>query len=55
MAAGGTLSLLTLNCGLLKIGLFGRPILQPAPFIDERLAALPAALRGVDADIIALQ
>jgi endonuclease/exonuclease/phosphatase family metal-dependent hydrolase len=54
-AVAATLSLLTLNCGLLRIGVFGRTLLQPAPFIGERLAALPAALREVDADLIALQ
>ena len=48
-------SLLTLNCGLLRIGALGRTLLQPAPFIAERLAALPGALRSVGADIIALQ
>lgn len=51
----GSVSLLTLNCGLLRIGALGRALLEPAPFIAPRLAALPAALRGVDADIIALQ
>lgn len=50
-----SLSFLTLNCGLLRIGALGRTLLQPAPFIAERLAALPAALRSVDADIVALQ
>jgi len=55
MAAGGALSLLTLNCGLLRIGLLGRALLEPAPFIRERLAALPGALREIDADIVALQ
>lgn len=50
-----SLTLLTLNCGLLRLGLLGRALLEPAPFIAERLAALPAALRAVDADIIALQ
>ncbi len=55
MAGGGALSLLTLNCGLLRIGLFGRALLEPAPFIAERLDASPAALREVDADIVALQ
>ena len=50
-----TLSLLTLNCGLFRIGALGRVLLEPAPFIAPRLAALPAALRQVDADIIALQ
>src|SRR5690606_3179624 len=54
-AVAAAVSLLTLNCGLLRIGALGRALLQPAPFIAERLAALPAALRGVDADIIALQ
>ncbi len=52
---GAAVSLLTLNCGLLRIGALGRVLLEPAPFIAERLAALPAALRGVDADIVALQ
>jgi endonuclease/exonuclease/phosphatase family metal-dependent hydrolase len=50
-----TLSLLTLNCGLLRISALGRTLLEPAPFIADRLAALPAALRTVGADIIALQ
>ncbi len=50
-----SVSLLTLNCGLLRIGALGRALLEPAPFIAPRLAALPAALRDVDADIIALQ
>lgn len=50
-----SLSLLTLNCGLLRIGALGRTLLQPAPFISERLAALPAALRSAGADIVALQ
>lgn len=50
-----SVSLLTLNCGLLRIGALGRALLEPAPFIAERLAALPAALREVDADIVALQ
>lgn len=50
-----SVSLLTLNCGLLRIGALGRALLEPAPFIAPRLAALPAALRRVDADIIALQ
>ena len=50
-----TLSLLTLNCGLLRISALGRTLLEPAPFIADRLAALPAALRAVDADIVALQ
>ncbi len=53
MAAAVTL--LTLNCGLLRIGALGRVLLEPAPYIAPRLAALPAALRAVDADIIALQ
>lgn len=50
-----SVSLLTLNCGLLRIGALGRALLEPAPFIAERLAALPAALRAVGADIVALQ
>jgi sphingomyelin phosphodiesterase 2 len=50
-----SLSLLTLNCGLLRLGLLGRALLEPAPYIRERFAALPEALRAVDADIVALQ
>ncbi len=50
-----TVSLLTLNCGLLRIGALGRVLLEPAPHIAPRLAALPEALRSVDADIVALQ
>jgi endonuclease/exonuclease/phosphatase family metal-dependent hydrolase len=41
-----------LNAGLLS-ALGGR--LEFAPFVAERLAALPAALRRLDADIVALQ
>lgn len=55
MPGAPTLSLLTLNCGLLRLGLLGRALLEPAPFIKERLAALPTALRAVDADLVALQ
>jgi endonuclease/exonuclease/phosphatase family metal-dependent hydrolase len=45
-------SLLTLNAGLLR--LFGSRI-QPAPFVAERLEALPDALLQSGVDLIALQ
>jgi endonuclease/exonuclease/phosphatase family metal-dependent hydrolase len=46
------LRLATLNVGLLR--LFGS-LVQPAPYVEERLAALPRALRALGAQIIALQ
>ncbi len=50
-----SLSLLTLNCGLLRIEAFGRKLIEPAPFIAARFAALTPALGAIDADIVALQ
>jgi len=44
--------ILTYNVGLLDF-LFGR--VRPAPYVEERLRALPGALLELDADIIALQ
>lgn len=46
------LRIVTLNAGLLSV-LGGR--VEFAPFVAERLAALPAELRRLDADIVALQ
>ncbi len=46
------LRIVTLNAGLLSL-LGGR--VQTAPFVKERLAALPARLRALDADVVALQ
>lgn len=46
---------LTLNAGLLDITLFGKHLLEPAPYVDERLAALPRLLLRQNADVIALQ
>jgi endonuclease/exonuclease/phosphatase family metal-dependent hydrolase len=45
------LRILSLNAGLLK--LFGRSV--PAPFVRERVAALPAGLRKTESDIVLLQ
>lgn len=46
------LRIVTLNTGLLSL-LGGR--VQFAPFVEERLAALPARLRELNADVVALQ
>jgi endonuclease/exonuclease/phosphatase family metal-dependent hydrolase len=43
---------LDFNVGLLQW--FGR-LLIPAPYVDERLAALPAVIRGKDANVVLLQ
>ena len=48
-------SILTLNAGLIRLGLFGVPLFEPAPFIPARFAGLADALARVDADIVALQ
>ena len=51
----GSVSVLTLNAGLLDIKILGRHILEPAPFVEERISFLPKILARVNADIIALQ
>lgn len=50
-----TLKLLTYNAGLFRIKLFGRQLIEPAPYVEERFAQLAPALLASDADIIALQ
>jgi endonuclease/exonuclease/phosphatase family metal-dependent hydrolase len=47
--------ILTLNTGLAGFRLLGRQIYAAVPFIDERLRALPEALRAVPADVVCLQ
>ena len=48
--------ILTLNTFLHDIRLFGRiPVYPPAPFVAERMAALPDALDDIDADVVCLQ
>lgn len=47
---------ITLNAGLLRIEfLWGLKVLEPAPWVAERLARLPAILRDHPADILFLQ
>lgn len=50
-----TFSLLTLNAGLALARLFGKTVVAPAPFVEERCRALPAAITGLDADTVLLQ
>jgi len=50
-----SLTLLSFNVGLLKINLLGIPLLTPAPYIEDRLKAMPGHLLALNADIIALQ
>ena len=54
-ASGDTLTLLTFNAGLVRVAIAGITVFEPAPFIPERLAALPAALAASGANVIALQ
>lgn len=54
-ASGDTLTLLTFNVGLVRVAIAGITVFEPAPFIPERLAALPAALTSSGANIVALQ
>lgn len=49
------LTMLTLNAGLLDVEILGRPVLEPTPFVNERLKILPKALARTNADVIALQ
>ena len=46
---------LTYNTGLLDLRLFGRSLIKPADFIEERFSRLAGALLELDADIITLQ
>lgn len=50
-----TFSLLTLNAGLALARLFGKTVVAPAPFVEERCRALPGAIAGLDADTVLLQ
>jgi endonuclease/exonuclease/phosphatase family metal-dependent hydrolase len=49
------LRILTYNAGLLRVKLFGRTLVEPAPYVDERFPYLAPALLSSGADIIALQ
>jgi endonuclease/exonuclease/phosphatase family metal-dependent hydrolase len=49
------LKVLTFNAGLCRIQKLGVVWAHPAPHIEERLAALPAALIATKADVICLQ
>ena len=52
---GDTLTILTLNVGLVRVAIAGITVFEPAPFIPERSAALPASLVASGANIVALQ
>jgi endonuclease/exonuclease/phosphatase family metal-dependent hydrolase len=47
--------ILTFNTALQDVSLLGLPVYRPCAFTSERLRALPAALRALDADIVCLQ
>jgi len=49
------LSILTFNAGLLNLGLGRRSVFRFTQYVEERRAALSGAIRGIDADIVALQ
>ena len=44
-----------MNLGLLKVDVLGMSIWEFTPFVESRLRAAPAALREINADIVALQ
>lgn len=48
------LRVLSLNAGLLRLGVLGRTFLE-VPFLEERLEALVAELSGMDVDVVCLQ
>jgi len=50
-----SLDILTLNTGLLTYSIFGKTVLEPASFIQERLKGIIDHLKTSGADIIALQ
>lgn len=54
-ASSDTLALLTFNAGLVRVAIAGITVFEPAPFIPDRLAALPAALISSGANVVALQ
>jgi endonuclease/exonuclease/phosphatase family metal-dependent hydrolase len=49
------LKILTLNAGLVDIRFLGLHVLEPTPYVEERLRVLPAHLIETRADVIALQ
>ncbi|KAK6588069.1 sphingomyelinase C precursor [Cryptosporidium xiaoi] len=49
------ISFLTFNAGLLEYRLCGVKLYQNPPYTAHRLLQIPSALRGINADIIALQ
>jgi len=55
MSSPSRLRLLTFNVGLLEFRLCGLPVKRPLPALAERLAALPAAIAALEADVVALQ
>lgn len=49
------ISFLTFNAGLLEYRICGVKLYQNPPYTSHRLLQIPSALRGINADIIALQ
>ena len=47
--------ILTLNAGLLDVEIFGKPFIEPAPYINERIRELPRAIKRTRADLVAFQ
>ncbi len=54
-AGNDELTIVTYNVGLVRVAFAGITVFEPAPFIPERLAALPAALCESGANVVALQ
>lgn len=50
-----SLTVATFNLGLLRLAAFGKTVFEFAPYVSQRLAAAPTALRTLEADIILLQ
>jgi endonuclease/exonuclease/phosphatase family metal-dependent hydrolase len=53
--AARCIRLLTFNAGILSLRILGRPVIEPAPHVGERIRALPGLLASLRPDIIALQ
>lgn len=51
----GSLRIISYNCGLLRMKVFGTDVMSNPPFVIDRFPCLSKALLDSDADIIALQ
>ena len=49
------LKIVTLNCGLMNINIFGLTVFSNPPYSDKRIKFIPNEIKKINADIVALQ